>query len=112
MEYKLKLTNISLSEHERDLIDTRMSLGLTRFANLISKFEINLARKPKTENNLPIVCSVKVNLQAGHEIEVYDSANSADAALSQSVQRTKRAIERHLRHHRGPRLGSSMTSRT
>lgn len=112
MDYKLKVSNLSLDEQERELIDTRMSLGLTRFANLISSFDIVLKQQEQTETHLPIVCEVNVTLNAGHEIEVTDSAKSTDIALTQAIQRTKRAIERHLRYQRSPRLGSSMTSRT
>lgn len=112
MDYNLTVKNISLSQQEREMIDTRMALTLSRFANLISSFDITFSAREQTETNLPVVCTIKVSLQAGHQIDVHDSANSVDSALSQSVQRTKRAIERHLKHLRGPRLGSSITSRT
>jgi len=111
MEYKLKLSNLSLNEQERELIDTRMSLGLARFSNLITNFDIKLGLHDETETHLPVICEVNIELHGGQEINIFDSAHDINAALTQTIQRTKRSIERHLKHHSHSRLGASSISR-
>jgi len=112
MEFDIKLQELALSVEERDMLDTRIALGLSRFANLISSFDISLTKRNDTDPEMSVVCDIVVKLQAGHKIEVSDAARSTHEVLNIAIKRVKRAIERHLKHHRGPRLGSSMTSRT
>jgi ribosome-associated translation inhibitor RaiA len=122
MEYNLELSDVSLNEQARDMINIRVGMALSRFATLISDFDIVLSKdstnkkntsKPKHQDDQgPLICKIKITLQAGHQIEVEDTGPDLDAGFSQAIVRSKRAIERHLKHHRGPRLGASMSSRT
>jgi ribosome-associated translation inhibitor RaiA len=112
MHYNLELNDISLSDQARNMIDTRIGLDLSRFAGLISDFDIYLSQNSQKNDKPPVACTIKITLQAGHQIVVEDTATDLDAGFTQAVMRSKRAIERHLKRHRGHRLGSSVTSRT
>jgi ribosome-associated translation inhibitor RaiA len=112
MQYKLKLTGISITKRERDILSNRISLNLSRFTSLISNCDIRLIRVQNTESAFTVICEIKMLLQAGFEIEIEDSADTLESAVAQALERCKRAIQRHLKHHRSTRLGSSTTTRT
>ncbi|MFC4699088.1 HPF/RaiA family ribosome-associated protein [Glaciecola siphonariae] len=112
MDYNITESDFSLSPHQTDIIDTRMGLSLSRFANLIAKCDLTFTNNTQQEPDLPVKCKIHILLHAGHEIEIEDHARELELCFSQAVARAKRSIERHLKHHRGPRLGSSMTTRT
>nr|WP_136252475.1 hypothetical protein [Ningiella ruwaisensis] len=112
MDYSLDVNNMAVSDDESHLIDTRIGLTLSRYANLIEQCHICLLRQESNEDSLPVECKINLLLHAGHEIQIRDRARNTEYACTQALQRCKRAIERHLKHHRGVRLGSSITSRT
>jgi hypothetical protein len=112
MQYTLNVCNLRLQEKDIEMIDTLIGLTLSRFANLIAGSEITLKTRSENTEQCSVHCSILLNLQSGPKIEISDDAKSVELAISQALQRSKRSIERHLRHLRGPRLGYSITTRT
>ena len=112
MQYTLNVRNVSLEQTQIEMIDTRIGLTLSRFANLIAKSEITLRAISAEAEQCKIHCDITLSLQSGPTIEISDDAKNVEMAFTQALQRSKRSIERHLRHLRSPRLGSSVTSRT
>ena len=112
MNYTLNDRTGALSNDQREGLDTKLGLSLSRFASLVTDCNIVIEELKSETDSSRYKCSLVVNLQAAHEIKIEDQAANPQSSIEQAIQRTKRAIERHLRHHRGPRLGSSMTSRT
>jgi ribosome-associated translation inhibitor RaiA len=112
MQYTLNVRNLRLQEKDIEMIDTRIGLTLSRFANLITASEITLKADSADADGRSVHCNIMLNLQSGPTIEISDDARSVEMAITQALQRSKRSIERHLRFLRGPRLGSSITTRT
>jgi ribosome-associated translation inhibitor RaiA len=112
MQYTLNQCNLSLQATEIEMIDIRIGLSLSRFTNLIANSEITLRAVPADAGQSAVHCHITLHLQSGPCIKISDDAKNAETAFTQALQRSKRSIERHLRHLRSPRLGSSMISRT
>jgi ribosome-associated translation inhibitor RaiA len=112
MNYTLDVTNLRLKDSEHEMIETRLGLSLSRFASLIAQSNIAFSAGSADMKQSAIHCEITLKLQSGYKIDIRDDAKSVELAFTQALQRSKRSIERHLRHHRGPRLGSSMTTRT
>lgn len=97
MQYTLVHNDIELTEDTRAVIDAKLSLNLSRFTNAIAQCEIAFV----TESVMPeklVRCTVKIRTNAGEQIEISDTAKDPVASFTHSLTRTKRSVERHLKH--------------
>ncbi|WP_395344079.1 HPF/RaiA family ribosome-associated protein [Ningiella sp. W23] len=110
MEFSITHTDLVLTASQQEMIDERIALSLSRFASIVSGCELSI-RESNGPNAAVIECSISVGLQSGHSISIEDNGHKLESAIAQCVQRCKRAIERHLKHKRVPRLRSASSAR-
>lgn len=110
MQYTIRQNYENVSDNDREFIDSRIGLSLSRFNSITSNFEIRFDKVEHGKKPLT-ACTICIKMTNAADFVVTDSAESVQQAFVVTLNRVKRNIERHLKRSKGSRLGPSLSAR-
>ncbi|MDT0594501.1 hypothetical protein [Glaciecola petra] len=110
MRYTIHENSENINDNDREFIDSRVGLSLSRFNNITSSFDIVFDKLDNGKSPLTS-CTICIKMTNATDIVVTDSANSIQQAFLITLNRVKRNIERQLKRSKGSRLGPSLNAR-
>lgn len=111
MQYLINNDGIEPNELDRELIETKIGLSLSRFANIISKCEISFKEVPQQRAKALICCTIDIKTNAQTQFTVSDSASSISQSFPLALNRITRNIDRHNKRQNVTRGGIGLGNR-
>ncbi|MFC3120190.1 hypothetical protein [Agaribacter flavus] len=111
MQHKLNSAQFKISETDRNMIDTRLALSLSRYVSVIDNFIIDVKEETSADGSQLIVTETKFNLSGTNKIHLKVKADNLENAITQLTNKAKRTIDRHLKHRQLHRISTQSVSR-
>lgn len=111
MQYTIDNTSLQPSKKDLAHINSRISLVLSRFTNIIENLVIAFkASEPNDQYKREVECTIHFNISNAQAISISDSSDNLAEAFNLTLNRTKRNIERQLKRAKSSRVGCALGS--
>ncbi|GLR70477.1 hypothetical protein [Agaribacter marinus] len=111
MQYKINCKDLKISDAEKTMIDTRLGLNLSRFVTVVDNYTITIEEASSADNTKLVMTSATFTLPGTNKISLEARADKLDNAVLLLVGKSKRIIDRHLKHRQLNRISTDSVRR-